>query len=70
MAFGDFGPRFGAAYRVNDSWVIRTGYGLMYFEQSGMSIFGGRPVFLRRCRSNAGIRPGRENQGASAIQFT
>ncbi len=37
LDFGDFGPRFGAAYRIGDSWVIRTGYGLMYFEQSGIT---------------------------------
>jgi len=37
LDWGDFGPRFGAAYRIGDSWVIRTGYGLMYFEQSGIT---------------------------------
>jgi hypothetical protein len=33
----DFGPRVGLAYRVNDSWVIRAGYGMIYFEQSGIT---------------------------------
>jgi hypothetical protein len=37
LDFGDFGPRFGAAYRIGNSWVIRAGYGLMYFEQSGIT---------------------------------
>jgi len=37
LDLGDFGPRFGAAYRIGDSWVIRAGYGLMYFEQSGIT---------------------------------
>jgi hypothetical protein len=33
----DFGPRVGLAYRVRDSWVVRAGYGLMWFEQSGIT---------------------------------
>jgi len=33
----DFGPRAGLAYRLNDTWVIRSGYGLIYFEQSGIT---------------------------------
>ncbi|MBZ5605485.1 MAG: carboxypeptidase regulatory-like domain-containing protein [Acidobacteriia bacterium] len=37
LHWGDFGPRFGAAYRMSDSWVIRTGYGMMFFEQSGIT---------------------------------
>ncbi|HEY4360187.1 MAG TPA: TonB-dependent receptor [Bryobacteraceae bacterium] len=37
LGLGDFGPRFGAAYRVGDSTVVRTGYGLMWFEQSGIT---------------------------------
>ena len=37
LDFGDFGPRFGAAYRIGDSWVIRAGYGMMFFEQSGIT---------------------------------
>ncbi len=37
LDWGDFGPRFGAAYRIGDSWVIRTGYGMVYFEQSGIT---------------------------------
>ncbi len=34
---GDFGPRAGLAYRIGDSWVIRSGYGMMFFEQSGIT---------------------------------
>jgi hypothetical protein len=33
----DFGPRVGVAYRVGDSWVIRSGYGMVYFEQTGIT---------------------------------
>jgi hypothetical protein len=33
----DFGPRAGLAYRIGDSLVIRSGYGLVYFEQSGIT---------------------------------
>src|ERR1022692_1349836 len=33
----DFGPRLGLAYRASDSLVIRSGYGIVYFEQSGIT---------------------------------
>jgi len=33
----DFGPRAGLAYRVGDSTVIRAGYGMIWFEQSGIT---------------------------------
>ncbi len=33
----DFGPRVGLAYRIGDSWVIRSGYGMMWFEQTGIT---------------------------------
>ncbi len=33
----DFGPRFGLAYRVTDSLAIRSGYGLVWFEQTGVT---------------------------------
>jgi hypothetical protein len=33
----DFGPRAGLAYLVGDSWVIRAGYGMVFFEQSGIT---------------------------------
>lgn len=33
----DFGPRAGLAYRVSNSWVVRAGYGMMWFEQSGIT---------------------------------
>ena len=35
--WGDFGPRFGLAYRIGDSMVIRSGYGMVFFEQSGIT---------------------------------
>jgi hypothetical protein len=37
LDLGDFGPRFGAAYRLGNSLVVRAGYGVMYFEQSGIT---------------------------------
>src|SRR5215469_11070518 len=33
----DFGPRVGLAYRIADSWVVRSGYGMIFFEQSGIT---------------------------------
>jgi len=33
----DFGPRVGLAYRIGDSWVVRSGYGMIFFEQSGIT---------------------------------
>ncbi len=33
----DFGPRLGLAYQVSDSWVVRSGYGMVFFEQSGIT---------------------------------
>jgi Carboxypeptidase regulatory-like domain len=35
--WGDFGPRVGMAYRIGDNWVIRAGYGMVFFEQSGIT---------------------------------
>jgi len=35
--WGDFGPRFGLAYRIGNSWVVRSGYGMVFFEQSGIT---------------------------------
>ena len=35
--WGDFGPRIGLAYRIGDHWVIRSGYGMVFFEQSGIT---------------------------------
>jgi hypothetical protein len=33
----DFGPRIGLAYRVNDTTVVRSGYGMVWFEQTGIT---------------------------------
>lgn len=33
----DFGPRLGLSYRIGDSWVIRSGYGMVWFEQTGIT---------------------------------
>ncbi len=37
IACCDFGPRVGFAYRLHDTWVVRSGYGLVFFEQSGIT---------------------------------
>jgi hypothetical protein len=37
LGLGDFGPRVGLAYRIGDSWVVRSGYGLIWFEQTGIT---------------------------------
>ncbi len=37
ISWGDFGPRAGLAYRIGDSWVVRSGYGMIWFEQSGIT---------------------------------
>uniref|UniRef100_Q023L4 TonB-dependent transporter Oar-like beta-barrel domain-containing protein n=1 Tax=Solibacter usitatus (strain Ellin6076) TaxID=234267 RepID=Q023L4_SOLUE len=33
----DIGPRVGLAYRASESWVLRAGYGMVFFEQSGIT---------------------------------
>jgi hypothetical protein len=33
----DFGPRVGLAYRAGEAWVFRAGYGMIFFEQSGIT---------------------------------
>ena len=33
----DFGPRVGLAYRLGNSVVIRSGYGMIWFEQTGIT---------------------------------
>jgi hypothetical protein len=37
LEWGDFGPRFGLSYRLTDSLVIRSGYGMVWFEQTGIT---------------------------------
>ncbi|HWF48275.1 MAG TPA: TonB-dependent receptor, partial [Bryobacteraceae bacterium] len=50
--YGDFAPRFGIAYSPNDKWVVRTGFGIFYSQESKNSIFdlsrgmGGRATTL------------------------
>ena len=33
----NFGPRVSLAYRIGDSWVIRSAYGMIWFEQTGIT---------------------------------
>lgn len=37
LALNNFGPRAGLAYRLGDTWVVRSGYGLVWFEQTGIT---------------------------------
>ncbi len=37
LEYRNFGPRAGLAYRLGSSWVVRSGYGLIWFEQSGIT---------------------------------
>jgi len=37
LHWGDFGPRLGLAYRIGSSWVVRSGYGMVFFEQTGIT---------------------------------
>jgi hypothetical protein len=37
LSLNNLGPRVGLAYRIGDNWVIRSGYGLIFFEQSGIT---------------------------------
>ncbi|HWB82514.1 MAG TPA: TonB-dependent receptor [Bryobacteraceae bacterium] len=41
----NFGPRVGLAYRVSDSFVIRSGYGLTWIEQAGITTPFTTPLF-------------------------
>ncbi len=33
----DFGPRVGLVWRGGDTWVVRSGYGMIWFEQTGIT---------------------------------
>ncbi|MDQ6664998.1 MAG: carboxypeptidase regulatory-like domain-containing protein, partial [Acidobacteriota bacterium] len=37
LEWRDFGPRAGLALRISDSLAIRSGYGLIWFEQTGIT---------------------------------
>ncbi len=37
LAWGDLGPRAGIAWHIGKNWVLRSGYGLVFFEQSGIT---------------------------------
>jgi len=41
----DFGPRVSLAFRVTDSFVIRSGYGLVWIEQAGITTPFTTPYF-------------------------
>lgn len=37
LGYCDFGPRVGLAYRMGERWVVRAGFGIVFFEQSGIT---------------------------------
>jgi hypothetical protein len=37
LEHGDFGPRVGVAFRVGKNWAIRSGYGVVWFEATGIT---------------------------------
>ncbi len=41
----DFGPRVSLAYKVSDSFVVRSGYGLVWIEQAGITTPFTAPYF-------------------------
>ena len=41
----DFGPRVGLAYRLTESFVVRSGYGLVWIEQAGITTPFTTPLF-------------------------
>ncbi|MCL4401404.1 MAG: TonB-dependent receptor, partial [Acidobacteria bacterium] len=42
---GNFGPRLGLAYRLTDSFLLRSGYGLTWIEQAGITTPFTTPLF-------------------------
>jgi hypothetical protein len=80
MPRDNFGPRVGLAYRVTDSWVIRSGFGVTYIP-SNTGYFGGPyyfgaqnfvdrtndPTAQQYGASPAGALVGRYNQVTSLI---
>lgn len=41
----NFGPRVGLAFRASDSWALRAGYGMIFFEQTGITTPFTLPLF-------------------------
>jgi hypothetical protein len=42
---GNVGPRIGLAYKITDSFVLRTGYGMTWIEQAGITTPFTTPLF-------------------------
>jgi hypothetical protein len=45
LELGNFGPRFGFAYSLHPSFVVRGGYGLTWIEQAGITTPFTTPMF-------------------------
>ena len=58
----DFGPRVGLAYRIGDSWVVRSGYGMVFFEQSGITTPFHHPAVSVRSNGGPAIAGQRERR--------
>lgn len=74
LEYGNFGPRAGIAYRIGDSWVVRAGYGMIWFEQSGLTTPFTLPQFsfvqTVGQQSQDNIRPAFQLAGGPAVQVT
>ena len=57
----NFGPRFGAVYRVTDKTIVSSGYGLVWIEMAGITTPFTTPTFpflqTSRCRTLDNISP-------------
>ncbi len=45
LHWGDFGPRISLAFQASDSFVVRSGYGLVWIEQAGITTPFTAPYF-------------------------
>ncbi len=74
LACCDFGPRVGLAYRLGESWVIRSGYGLIWFEQTGITTPFTLPQFpfvqTLGQQSQDNINPAFALSGGPTVQVT
>lgn len=70
----NFGPRVGLAYRVTDSFVVRSGYSLTWIEQAGITTPFTTPLFpfiqTVGQRSLNNINPAFVLSGGPSVQVT
>ena len=63
-----FGPRIGLAYRMGESWVLRSGYGIVWFEQTGITTPFTLPQFPFVQDGGTGIA-GQHQRGVHAVEW-